>query len=462
MSVSLRGLQLRFLRYRTETWEALDKYLQSELWSPADMDCFVDSEVMRIVQHAYDTTPFYRSFYNEHGVHPIDIQGRQDLTKLPILEKDLFRKNISNCITSSYKPSQMWIANTSGTTGKPLSVFHTHSDMTKRMALMERLYGWYGQSRWRRRASFTGKLIVPVDRKEERFFRRNWPINQWLFSSHHLMSANFGKYTRQLEQCAPSQIDGILSPIYVIAQYLRNAGSQLTVKPAVVIPTSETLWPYMRSAISEAFGCPVANQYGSQEGAPLAYECQAGSMHICPESGIFEILDGRNNPCKPGQVGKLVVTSFLSTGTPLIRYSIGDTAVWGEEACSCGRRAPVLAAILGRVDDMLVSSERGIIPRVDSAFKGVPASIIMSQLAQVGFDRFELRLVVDKNMYKPEQGQTIQNNLCDYLGRNSEINIRLFDSLPPGPSGKIKAMSNEWSGGRNAITDQWNLQDVHL
>jgi hypothetical protein len=83
-------------------------------------------------------------------------------------------------------------------------------------------------------------------------------------------------------------------------------------------------------------------------------------------------------------------------------------------------------------------------------------------VAQVGHDRFELRLVVDKDMYKPEQGQIIRDNLIDYLGRNVEILVRVLDSLPTGPGGKIKSMSNEWKEGSNAITGKWNLQDVHL
>jgi phenylacetate-CoA ligase len=462
IAVSLRGWQLYKLRYSDGTWTALKKYDDSQWWSCEEIDAFVDTEMVRIVNHAYETTSFYRRFYDSRGVTLANFNGRSNLSSLPVFDKELFRQNIHECITSKYKPSEMWLASTSGTTGKPLNVYHTHPDFMKRMALLERLYGWYGQSKWRRRASFTGKLIVPVDQVGGRYFRRNWPNNQWLFSSHHLHTDWLINYEDQLEKCAPSQIDGILSPIYIIAQHLLNTGKRLSVAPAVVIPTSETLWPFMRTAISEAFGCPVASQYGSQEGAPLAYDCPAGSMHVCPESGFFEILDGQNKHCKPGQVGKLVVTSFLSTGTPLIRYSIGDTAAWADGQCSCGRRTPVLAALLGRVDDMLISSERGIIPRVDSAFKGIPASIIMSQVAQVGRDRFELRLVVDNKMYIAEQGLRIRDNLGDYLGRDVEILVRVLDSLPIGPGGKIKAMSNEWREGSNDIISEWNNQEVNL
>jgi len=194
-AVSFRGFQLKHWRYTKETWDALDNYEHSQWWSINEIDAFIDSELVRIVHHAYETTPFYRSFYDEHGVRPGDLNGKSDLLNFPILEKDIFRQNLPACTSRIYKPSDMCIANTSGTTGKPLSVFHAQGDIMKRMALMERLYGWYDQSRWRRRASFTGKLIVPVDRLEERFYRKNWPINQWLFSSHHLMPANLGKYT---------------------------------------------------------------------------------------------------------------------------------------------------------------------------------------------------------------------------------------------------------------------------
>src|SRR5262249_27224702 len=159
---------------------------------------------------------------------------------------------------------------------------------------------------------------------------------------------------------------------------------------------------FMRDTISTAFACKVCNQYGSQEGAPIAGECPEGGFHTCPESGIFEVLklDGSGEPAAPGEVGRLVVTSFVNHGTPLIRYDIGDVASLSDAACPCGRAMPLLSSVHGRADDLFFTSSRGIVPKVDSAFKAMPAAIIGTQVAQVGMDRFEIRMKVDSGLYK--------------------------------------------------------------
>jgi phenylacetate-CoA ligase len=175
---------------------------------------------------------------------------------------------------------------------------------------MERLYQWYEPRPFRRRASFTGKLMVDPDAHNGPFHRMNWTVNQQLYSSHHLAAHNLDKYIDELVRFQPEQIDGIASPIYVIADQIIRTNRIGEITPKVVIPTSETIFPYVRERMETAFGCPVANQYASQEGAPLAYECTHNGFHICPESGVFEILRADDTPCEPGEFGRLVVTSF--------------------------------------------------------------------------------------------------------------------------------------------------------
>jgi len=440
---SARGLQLRRLRYTEQTWRLLEE-LEASQWWPAERHRDNQlARLVRLVEHAYETSPHYRAKYRAAGVSPRDVRSLDDLAKLPILEKEELRRSSDAVVSTAFSRKRMWAAYTSGTSGMPLCAYFTPDAVRERIALCERAYRWYNPVRFRRRASFTGKLIVPVDREPRALHRRNYAINQFLFSSHHLTERWLPQYLRELGEIAPDQIDGILSPIFVVAQHAIATGHAGIARTRVLFPTSETLWAHMRRSLSDAFGCAVANFYGSQEGAPIAYECPHGGFHMCPESGVFEILRKDGSPCAAGEVGHLVVTSFTSEGTPLIRYAIGDVASTASGECPCGRKMPLLAFVHGRADDMFFTTERGIVPRVDSAFKAMPSCILATQVAQVGRDAFEVRIAVDRASYRSEYGEQLLHNLTDYLGRGAKLELKFLDAIPTTAGGKVRAQVNE-------------------
>src|SRR5258708_16843176 len=74
-------------------------------------------------------------------------------------------------------------------------------------------------------------------------------------------------------------------------------------------------------------------------------------MHLHPEV-IVEILDlATREAVAPGQPGEVVATIF-DQAYPLIRFATGDlSALLEDRPCACGRTAPKLAGILGRVGD---------------------------------------------------------------------------------------------------------------
>ncbi len=462
LAVTLRGIQLRKYRYTSYTWERLRFLRESERWSESQHTSYQVERLRALVSHAVVHSPYYRERYKSLGLSGNDVKSIDDLQILPILEKEDFRKNNELCVSTHTSKNRMWKSFTSGTTGMPLSAYHTHTDMQERVAHMERLYRWYNPRPFRRRASFTGKLVADPSRQEGPFSRANIAIRQRLFSSHHLRPENLRGYIRELAECRPEQVDGIASPIFAIGDYLCRSGKAGQVQPAVVIPTSETIWPHIRSRIEEGFQAPVADQYGSQEGAPVAGQCPDGGFHIFPESGIFEILDAEGSPCSPGVRGRLVVTSFLSTGTPLIRYDIGDVSWWVGSPCSCGRQMPLLGGIEGRWDDMFFTAERGIVPRIDSALKSLPASIIATQVAQVGMDRFELRIQPDRELFSRGHAESIVEHLHDYLGGAVSIEVRVLEEIQRTPGGKLRVMVNECDEPEvtHAIQEAWNRSNL--
>src|SRR5690606_36703741 len=121
-----------------------------------------------------------------------------------------------------------------------------------------------------------------------------------------------------------------------------------------VFPSGGTISEESRRIIEAYFHSKEYDQYASSEGAPFIFECHLGKLHLELQSGVFEVLDDKNIDALSG---RLVVTSFTSHGTPLIRYDIGDNIELDDPSkmCSCGNSNPIVKRILGRIDDYIYS-----------------------------------------------------------------------------------------------------------
>ena len=125
-----------------------------------------------------------------------------------------------------------------------------------------------------------------------------------------------------------------------------------------VIATGEPLLPDTRMKTQKAFGARVFDRYGAQEIGHLAGECPScGQYHISAESVLMEILDDDGTPTKPGNVGRVVVTSLYNYAMPFIRYDLADIVEVGWPG-TCLRQLPSLRRILGRTSSVPSRADR--------------------------------------------------------------------------------------------------------
>ena len=54
----------------------------------------------KLVQHSYDTVIFYRELFDSIGLHPDDINSIEDISKIPIIDKQLLKQNSFDHLTS--------------------------------------------------------------------------------------------------------------------------------------------------------------------------------------------------------------------------------------------------------------------------------------------------------------------------------------------------------------------------
>lgn len=436
LMTTLKGYQNNKSRYGKTYYEFLDFLKDFDKWSLKDKLEYQRQEMVKFVRFAYENSKFYHELYK--GIDINSIQTIEDLKKLPIVDKEMLRANIDDCMVKT-KGAHHW-GHTGGTTGTSLSFIVMDEDSMKRTAMIDHFKQKVGfETRKMKRATFNGKHIVPPNQKKKVFWRYNYACKQMIYSSFHITEENMKYYVDSLNRFKPQSIDGFFTSMCDIASYIERHNIKLEFKPVGIFPTSETLTDSGRKLLERVFGCKVYNQYGSSEGSPNIYDCENQVLHVELSCGVFESYNNTD---------EVLVTSFTTHGTPLIRYRIGDRMVFDTEAkCSCGNNSPIVRSIEGRRLEFLYTAEGAKINagNVSNLLKYLPNVVVRSQFVQDKMDEVTLLLEIDKDLYKDEYDELLKKEFKHKFGENTKLIIRHVDEIPREKSGKFKMIKNNIS-----------------
>lgn len=431
--VSVSGYQRNRNRYGQVYLEHL-KFLEDfDTWPLERKLEYQRNELIKFINYAYENSTFYRELYKDIDI--TSIKNVEDLKVLPIVDKEMLRKNIEKVVTIPRKGAVE--GHTGGTTGKSLVVFNTREDSMKRMAMLDHFKSRVGFiHRQMKRATFNGKHIVPPNQKAKVFWRYNAACNQMIYSSFHITEKNMKYYVESLNKFKPHALDGFFMSMCDIAGYIERHNIKLEFQPIAIFPTSETLTQSGRELLERVFKCKVYDQYASSEGAPFVTECPNQTLHIELASGVFEHFEDGSD--------EVLVTSFTTHGTPLIRYRIGDSMKFSDEKpkCACGMQAPIVLEIQGRRSDFLYTADGAKIYHIAGLFKSIPPAVIRSQFVQNQIEEIILKLEVDKKLYKPEYDELLRDEFFHKFGIGTKIIIEHVDEIPREKSGKFRCIVN--------------------
>ena len=236
---------------------------------------------------------------------------------------------------------------------------------------------------------------------------------------------------------APKYLLTFPSNLIGLIRYSRARGEKL---PGLrqVATLGEALDPNVRTICEREWAVPVVDAYSSQEFGMIAVQCPTGThYHVQSETMLVEVLDDAGNPCKPGEIGRLVLTSLHNFASPLIRYEIGDMAEAGSP-CSCGRGLPVVMRILGRARNMLtLPSGDQICPRFVFEDFAWDLPIRQLQVVQNSLETLTVRLVSDRQL-KPEEEKRVTDSLLKTARHPFAIRFEYVPEIPRAASGKFE------------------------
>jgi phenylacetate-CoA ligase len=112
----------------------------------------------------------------------------------------------------------------------------------------------------------------------------------------------------------------------------------------------------LRRQLEDLWGCPVYDNYGTNEMGQGAFECKhKAGLHLMEDCVYFEIVDVDTNlPVAPGETGNLVATILHRNIPPMIRFNVRDLErIISTQTCECGSSFRRMDKLLGRSDDMV-------------------------------------------------------------------------------------------------------------
>ena len=136
-----------------------------------------------------------------------------------------------------------------------------------------------------------------------------------------------------------------------LAALLEKADELRLVLPLEVAFVSAEPLPESLRGRFVARGVRTQQAYATADAGIIAYECPlTNGLHL-GERCIVELVDPDTGaPVGSEDPGEVVVT-VLDPAYPLLRLATGDLSVLAAGACRCGRGAPRLRGILGRIGD---------------------------------------------------------------------------------------------------------------
>lgn len=323
------------------------------------------------VELEYNNVPAYRKRMDEAGVKPEDINGIEDIVKLPFMQKTDLRDNFPYGLFAADLKDIVRIQGSSGTTGKPIVSGYTENDIkvwTEMVAraltaaggtkddIIQVAYGYglfTGGLGAHQGATEIGATVIPMS------------------------SGNTQRQIIMMKELGATML--CCTPSY--ATYLAETIHEMGIKPEELKLKSgcfgaEPWTEEMRQHLEDLLDFDALDIYGLTEigGPGVAFECmEKHGMHINEDHVLAEIIDPvTEEPLPDDTPGELVFTTLTKTGAPMIRYRTHDICTLHHGTCACGRTTVKMSRITGRTDDMLVVRGVNVFPsQIEAVLMGV-------------------------------------------------------------------------------------------
>jgi phenylacetate-CoA ligase len=410
---------------------------QQQWWSLEQLRELQLNRLERLLQYAAKHSPFYRQVFSAQNLALDDLPSWKAFQQIPVTTKHDIRNQTDQFISDEYDKNNLVTAKTGGSTGVSLNLFFDEKCQERRNAAQMWADRWAGWDLGEKKAAIWGN--PPVARGLKQRLRLMLLDRTIYLDTMNLNDQSLGAFVEKWRQENPRAIFGHAHSIYLFARYVLEQG-HMDLRPKSIVATSMMLLDNEREIIEQAFGCKVTNRYGCEEVGLIACECEKHrGMHLNLPHLVVELLDANDQPVKPGEPGKIVVTDLNNFAMPLIRYRVEDVGVYSARQCECGRQLPILERLEGRVADFLKLPEGGQvagISLVERTLTKVPG-IEQMQLVQNSLNEVVINRVKGQD-YSDKTDALLLEAMREVFNENVTLTIQDVSNIPQEPSGKYR------------------------
>lgn len=402
----------------------------SQWWSLSQLEDYQNAKLRNLIKHAYENVPYYREIMKSLKLVPCDIQTKDDLKKLPVLTKDVFKKNFPHKLTAqNISPNTYRFDSSSGSTGKPIQLYLSKDAYGFNKACNLRGWYWMGYR--------LGDKIVKISQNKRSSKVKSFQdrFNHTLLFPQSYTRENFLEFIEVLDKFSPKFLRSYPDPLLFLSRMAEEEGIKLPSMEAINT-TGNMLFDNVRELAEQQFGSRIYDSY-SCEGNPNLFECSSKECyHSSMEYGIIELLNENGEDVGPGEEGRLFSTDLHNYATPFIRYDTQDVLIRHDKECSCGRKLIPIKRIIGRDNDILITKDRQYLigQTFTTYFKRI-YEIKQFQIVQQEIDLFEFRLVVTEEFNKEIENRIVVD-WKGKIGADTKITVSVVSEIPLLSSGK--------------------------
>lgn len=384
----------------------------------------------KVVQHSYDHVELFHRRMEERKLVPADVRSLADIAKLPFMVKADLRDTYPFGLFAVPMSEVVRLHASSGTTGKPIVVGYTRSDLEVWMEVVKRAMASCGLNRTDviqvsyGYGLFTGGLGAHYG--AEALGATVVPTSGGNTKRQIMLMRDFGTTAIC---CTPSYFNFMIEQAAAEGIDMRK----LPIKAGLF--GAEPWTEEMRKRIEAASGIKAYDIYGLSEiigpGVGIECRCQKG-MHIFEDHFYPEIINPETGEVLPdGEFGELVLTTLTKVAMPMIRYRTRDLTRIIAEPCECGRTLRRIERISSRSDDMFIIRGVNVFPsQIETALLSIEGTMPHYNIilyTENGLDNIEVDVEINEELFsdKVRSMEDLQHRLTAAVEGLIGIRVRV-------------------------------------
>lgn len=379
----------------------------------------------------------HNMIYQKH----VGQNGLSDWSSIPILTKKDLQQPLSDRLSHGIHVRQVRLHNTSGSSGTPFYFAKDKFCHAMSWGIVDERFSWHGIESGRSlQARFYGIPLGGLKYYKEKI--KDCLAARIRFPVFDLSEAKLKKMLDEFRRHQFVYINGYTSSLVFFARHIIDQGlvlSEICPSLKVAVTTSEVCDDIDRQIMEKGFGIKVVNEYGAAELDLIAFQDKEGDWLMNYETLFIELLDEAGNPTRPGEEGRVVITSLYNRAMPFIRYELGDMAVSSERTKGPFR---LLDKVVGRTNDIIVlpsgKKAAGLtfyyISKSLLEQGGITKEFIIKQTA---LDQFIFEYVAERELSEEEKTK-VEKAMDKYLEPGLKVTFEYKTVIQRTKAGKLK------------------------